>query len=72
MILQAMLGIQADAQAKTLYINAPVLPMWLTEVDISELKVGDSTISLKFNRVGDVTSFMVTEKSGDIRTVVTE
>ena len=72
MILQALLGIDADAPSDTLYINNPSLPAWLGEVDIRRMKVNDSSISLKFRREGDVTSFVVTEKNGTIKTIVTE
>ena len=72
MILQALLGIEADAPSNTLYVNSPVLPRWLNEVDVKGLKVGKAAISLKFRRDGDVTSFVVTEKVGSVRTIVTE
>jgi glycogen debranching enzyme len=72
MILQALLGIEADAPTNTLYINSPVLPHWLKELDVKGLRVGKAAISLKFRRDGEVTSFVVTEKTGNIRTIVTE
>lgn len=72
MILQALLGIEADAPSNTLYVNSPVLPRWLKEVDIKGMRVGKAAISLKFRRDGEVTSFVVTEKIGNIRTIVTE
>lgn len=72
MILQALLGIDANAPANTLYINNPSLPEWLREVDVKGMKVGNSSISLKFRREGGVTSFVVTEKDGAIKTIVTE
>ncbi|MHB8858446.1 MAG: amylo-alpha-1,6-glucosidase [Thermoleophilia bacterium] len=72
MILQALLGIEADAPSNTLYVNSPVLPKWLNEVDVKGLRVGKAAISLKFRRDVDVTSFVVTEKMGTIRTIVTE
>ncbi|MHB1149481.1 MAG: amylo-alpha-1,6-glucosidase [Thermoleophilia bacterium] len=72
MVLQALLGIEADAPSNTLYVNSPLLPHWLKEVDIKGLRVGNAAISLKFRRDGDDTSFVVTEKTGNIRTIVTE
>jgi glycogen debranching enzyme len=72
MILQALLGIEADAPTSTVYVNSPVLPRWLNEVDVKGLRVGKAAISLKFRRDGDVTSFVVTEKIGTVRTIVTE
>ena len=72
MILQAMLGIEADAPANTMHVNSPSLPAWLKEVDIKDLRIGKERLSLKFRRDGDVTSFSVTEKTGQVRTIVTE
>lgn len=72
MVLQALLGIEADAPTNTVYINSPVLPRWLKELDIKRMRVGKAAISLKFRRDGDVTSFVVTEKMGSVRTIVTE
>jgi len=72
MILQALLGIEADAPTSTVYINSPVLPRWLKELDIKGMRVGKAAISFKFRRDGDVTSFVVTEKMGNVRTIVTE
>lgn len=72
MILQAMLGIDADAPNNTVYVNNPVLPKWLKEVEVKSLRVGDASLSLKFRRDGDTTSLVVTEKKGNIRTIVTE
>ncbi len=72
MILQALLGIEADAPSSTVYVNCPSLPQWLKEVDVRGMQVGKASLSLKFRRDGDVTSFVVTEKSGTVRTIVTE
>ncbi len=72
MILQAMLGIEADAPSDTVYVNSPSLPGWLRETDIRDLRIGGSRLSLKFRRDGDVTSFVVTEKDGPVRIIMTE
>ncbi len=72
MILQAMLGIEADAPSNTVNVDSPSLPGWLREADIKDLRVGNATLSLKFRRDGDVTSFVVTSKDGPVRIVVTE
>lgn len=72
MILQAMLGIEADAINNTVYVTSPSLPRWLKEADVNDMRVGKSTISLKFQRDGGVTSFVVSNKTGSIRTIVIE
>ena len=40
MMLQAMLGLYANAEENMLYVHNPVLPRWLGEVDVSNLRVG--------------------------------
>lgn len=72
MILQALLGIDVDATNNTVYVNNPVLPQWLKEVELRKMQIGKAALSLKFKRDGDITSLVVTEKMGTVRTVVTE
>ncbi|MEK7816726.1 MAG: amylo-alpha-1,6-glucosidase, partial [Actinomycetota bacterium] len=72
MILQALLGIDVDATNNTVYVNNPMLPSWLKEVELHKMQVGKAALSLKFKRDGDITSLVVTEKMGTVRTVVTE
>jgi glycogen debranching enzyme len=50
MILQAMLGIQAEAQIPVLHIRNPVLPDFLDELTLTNLAVGQSRVSLQFSR----------------------
>jgi glycogen debranching enzyme len=71
-LLQAMLGISARAHENLLTINKPMLPAWLETVELRDLRVGDSSISLLFTREGEVTSFSMLSKDGDIRVVMEE
>ena len=72
MILQEILGIYANAEENILYVHSPVLPRWLSEVDVSNLHVGHSTLSLRFRREATRTSFSVRDKQGGVRVVVVE
>lgn len=72
MILQEILGIYANAEENILYVHNPVLPSWLSEVDVNNLNVGRSTLSLRFRREGAKTSFSVRDKQGAVRVVVVE
>jgi len=45
--LQALLGLQADAPNKRLFV-APSLPSWLPEVALHGMKVGKATVDLRF------------------------
>jgi glycogen debranching enzyme len=72
LMLQAMLGLSARAHENLLTINSPVLPPWLNTVELRNLRVGDSTLSLVFRREGDTTSFSMIAKHGKVRVVMEE
>jgi hypothetical protein len=71
-MLQAMLGISARAHVNLLTVNKPQLPTWLNTVEVRNLAVGDSRISLLFRREGEITSFSVLSREGDVRVVMEE
>jgi glycogen debranching enzyme len=72
LILQALLGISARAHENTLTVNKPLLPSWLDSVELRNLRVGASTISLVFTRHGETTGFSLLEKRGDVRVLMEE
>lgn len=72
LILQSMLGIYAQAEENVVYVHNPVLPKWLGEVTLSDLRVGRTTMRLRFRREGTHTTFSVLEKRGPGRIVVVE
>jgi glycogen debranching enzyme len=72
LLLQAMLGISAAAHDNILTVNKPHLPPWLNEVEIRNLRVGDSTISLVFRREGETTGFSLLSREGNVRVVMEE
>ncbi len=72
LMLQAMLGISARAHENLLTVNKPHLPSWLNTVEVRNLAVGSSRISLVFRREGDITSFSLLEREGDVRVVMEE
>jgi hypothetical protein len=71
-MLQAMLGISARAHENLLTVNEPHLPPWLHTVELRNLRVGDSRISLVFRREGDITSFSLLAREGGVRVVMEE
>ena len=71
-LLQAMLGISARAHENMLTVNKPSLPAWLDAVEMKNLRVGSSRLSLMFTREGEVTTFSLSDKEGDIRVVMEE
>jgi glycogen debranching enzyme len=72
LLLQAMLGVSARAHENLLTVNKPHLPRWLNEVELRNLRVGNSTLSLMFRREGEVTAFTLASKEGDVRVVMEE
>lgn len=67
MLLQSMLGLRIDGAAKTVTLHHPHLPVWLAELEISGLRVGDGDISLRFQRHEDGIDITRTGGSSDIR-----
>jgi glycogen debranching enzyme len=72
LLLQAMLGISARAHENLLTVNKPHLPTWLNTVEVRNLSVGSSRISLVFRREGEITSFSLLSREGDVRVVMEE
>jgi len=72
LMLQALLGISARAHENLLTVNKPHLPTWLNTVEVRNLAVGDSRISLVFRREGEITSFSLLSREGDVRVVMEE
>jgi glycogen debranching enzyme len=50
MLLQAVLGIYAEAPARVLHVRNPVLPDFLGELTVSGLAIGGSRVALQFRR----------------------
>jgi glycogen debranching enzyme len=72
LLLQAMLGVSALAHENLLTVNKPHLPRWLNQVELRNLRVGNSTLSLIFRREGETTGFSLIAKEGDVRVVMEE
>jgi glycogen debranching enzyme len=65
-LLQAILGLDANAHEKTLYVN-PVLPHWLPDITLHNLRVGASTVTLRFWTENEKTRHEVLDAQGDLR-----
>jgi glycogen debranching enzyme len=64
-ILTALLGLKPDASGGELKIVNPLLPEFLTFLEIRDLRVGKSWIDLDFIRQGDRTSCQVVGRRGE-------
>ncbi len=56
--MQAMLGFLPDAPHDKLYID-PVLPRWLPDLTVYDLRVGKHVFDISFWRDGEDTAFEV-------------
>jgi glycogen debranching enzyme len=63
-LLQAMLGFQPDAPNKMLYVD-PVLPVWMPDLTVRDLRVGSLTLDIRFCRKAGGTEFQVTRGPND-------
>ncbi|MFN2524721.1 MAG: glycogen debranching N-terminal domain-containing protein, partial [Actinomycetota bacterium] len=72
MILQSMLGISARAPEGLLTVNHPALPSWLGHLELHDLRVAKSKISLAFTRDTQATSFALLAKKGPIKVSIQE
>jgi hypothetical protein len=64
MLLQAMLGLQQDAPRGKLYVD-PMLPDWLPDVTLTDLRLGRRRFDIPFWRNGKDTLFEVTKGKHD-------
>jgi glycogen debranching enzyme len=64
-ILQAMLGLQAEAPNNCLYVD-PYLPEWLPELTLRRVEVGKGLVDLRFWRDEDSTKWDATVIQGDV------
>ena len=67
LLLQTLLGLQADARSGSLTVHHPLLPDWLEEVQLSRLRIGNARVALRFRREQDITSFSLIESDGDVQ-----
>lgn len=66
LFLQALLALRPLAPLKLLFVD-PVLPEWLPELTLSNLRVGDARLSLRFHREADGrTDWQVLDKRGTV------
>ena len=71
LMLQASLGVSIDALTKTVTIDAPALPAGIERLTVSRLQVGDATVDLAFERLGDQVVVVPRNRVGEVRVVMT-
>lgn len=65
MLLQAVLGLLPDASQGILHIRRPRLPLFMEEVTINNLRVGNGSVGLQFRRRGKQTFVNLLSQEGD-------
>jgi glycogen debranching enzyme len=68
-LMQAMLGLQPFAPLRLLFVD-PFLPDWLPELTISNMRVADARVSIRFYRNADGTSdYEILETEGRVHII---
>jgi glycogen debranching enzyme len=63
-LLQTILGFQPDAPNRKLYVD-PVLPEWLLDLEVSDLRLGEQMFDMRFWREGEQTRWEVLKGNKD-------
>ncbi|MFC1978829.1 glycogen debranching N-terminal domain-containing protein [Chloroflexota bacterium] len=69
LLFQSMLGLSVDASQKRIYLN-PMLPSWLKNATVKNLKIGKDTVDLHFERRGETTRFEITENNARVEVII--
>jgi glycogen debranching enzyme len=69
-LMGALLGISFRHSAKQIRLTRPVLPAWLDECRISNLRLGDADVDIQLWRHGDDVALHVVRRSGVIEVAV--
>ena len=67
-LVQALLGLRADAPRGRLYVD-PHLPAWLPDLTLHDLWVGGAALTLHCWREGEATRWEVTDQQGELMVV---
>jgi glycogen debranching enzyme len=70
MVMQALLGLRAEAPGSVLRIVNPNLPPWLESVRVRGLRIGEGAVSLTFTRRGRQTDVDVDGVQGKAKVAV--
>ncbi len=68
LLISTILGLEADAPQGCLRV-CPYLPEWLPDLELTNLKVGDATVALRFWREGEQTRWQVTDVNGKLQVI---
>jgi|SRR5579875_552849 len=67
MLVESLLGLNADAANGRLLIDEPYLPSWLESLQIADLRVGTAKVTLSFRRTeSGHTAFSLLDQEGEL------
>jgi glycogen debranching enzyme len=66
LLIRTMLGLEADAPRQQLKVQ-PMLPEWLPDLELTNLRVGDATVALRFWHEGEETQWKITDLDGELQ-----
>ena len=69
LLLQTIVGIVPEAGKGRVTLN-PALPSWLNEVRLSNLRVGDAVLDLRFSLHGEHSTAQVLSRSGSVEVMI--
>jgi glycogen debranching enzyme len=70
-LLGASLGISFDAAARQIRFQRPMLPSWLDELRLTNLRLGDASVDLLLRRSGDDVAVHLLRRAATVEIVVT-
>ena len=69
-LLGALLGLSFDPGAKQIKLTRPVLPGWMEDCRISNLRLGDAQVDIQLERRDTDVALHVLRRSGDVEVVI--
>lgn len=72
LLLRSVLGLNPDAHNRRLIIKQPTLPLWLDELTLRGLRIGETSVDLQFLQVNGVTTVRVLDKRGPALRILVE
>ena len=69
MVLQACLGLEIRALESRIYLHHSALPEQLKQVHIRNLRVGNASVDLAFERYTETVGVNILRRSGDVEIV---
>ena len=71
-LVQATLGLSFDYRARELRFEQPLLPPFLDELELRNLRLGEAVADVQFRRHGNNVAVNVLRRDGDLRVVIVQ